>query len=270
MSSVRSAKPSPSSCRLSAGERPRRRRERLGVDDLRADVALHADHVDPRPLARPAQDRGRRGDVDAELGLAQPRRDVGVRARVDVGVHAQRDARARAARRGRRGEPLDLAPRSRRSTPRSRARARARSRRRVLPTPAKTIRSGGKPARSAAQQLAARHDVGAGAEPGQQPQDRAVAVRLDGVADPVRDRGEGARVGRVRRLDRRAAVDVERRAVLRGGGLERHAVADELDPARANRAGEQRPQVGRPPPPPHILLAHARPLPSTRLDGRPS
>ena len=190
-------------------------------------MALHADHLDPRPLAGPAQDRGRRGDVDAELRLAQPRRDVGVRAGVDVGVHAQRDSRARAARRGHGPEPPDLGlalgvplPDSALEPERQLGVGLADTRE------DDPLRREARPQRR--EQLAAGHDVGAGAEPCQQPQDGAVAVGLDGVADAVRDRGEGARVGRVGRLDRRAAVNVERRAVLRGGGLQRHAVADEL------------------------------------------
>ena len=60
------------------------------------------------PLARAAQDLGGQGDVDAELGLPQARRDVGVRPRVDVGVDPERHPGDRAARRRRGADPRDL------------------------------------------------------------------------------------------------------------------------------------------------------------------
>ena len=63
------------------------------VDDLRADVAVDADHLDRRQLRR-ARERATRVSVgDAELVGAQARRDVGMRLRIDVGVDAQADAR---------------------------------------------------------------------------------------------------------------------------------------------------------------------------------
>ncbi len=66
---------------------------RAGVDDLRADVAVDADHLDGRQLRR-ARERGTRVAVgDAELVGAQSGRDVGMRLRIDVGVDAQADAR---------------------------------------------------------------------------------------------------------------------------------------------------------------------------------
>jgi hypothetical protein len=67
---------------------------RSRVDDLRADVAVDADDLDPGQLRR-ARERGARVAVgDAELVGAQPGRDVGMCLRVDVGIDAQADAGA--------------------------------------------------------------------------------------------------------------------------------------------------------------------------------
>src|SRR5690606_8862077 len=63
-----------------------------------------------------------------------------------------------------------------------------------------------------AEQLAAAHDVGAGAQLREQPQQREVAVRLDGIGDEPVERLERAVERAVPLLDRRAAVDVQWRA----------------------------------------------------------
>ena len=112
----------------------------------------------------------------------------------------------------------------------------------VLPTPAKTMRSGREPGAPRGEQLAARDDVGPRPERGEQAQDRPVAVGLHRVADPRPGRREGRLVGPEGRLDPGAAVDVERRPVLARRVLERHPVAPEL----ASRYLE--PAQSRPPP----------------------
>ena len=167
----------------------------------------------PEQRARAAQDLERLADVHAELVLAQAGRDVGMRARVDVRVDAQRDARRAAARarRPRRCRAISSSLSALNSPiPCSSPSAISAS---LLPTPENTIRSGAKPARSAAEQLAARHDVGAGAEAREQPQQRAVAVGLERVADAVRHAREGR--GRRPGTRPRAPRDCRRRAACR-------------------------------------------------------
>src|SRR5690606_38674949 len=70
---------------------------------------------------------------------------------------------------------------------------------------------GAAPGRAQARELTAADDVEPGSQALEQPQDRAVRVALDGEAHE-RVRTEGARDAREPLLDRRARVDVERRA----------------------------------------------------------
>ena len=72
---------------------------RAGVGDLRADVAVDADNLEARQACRAPVHRERLVVRNAELVALQPGGDVGVRAGVDVGIHAQAHAR-RALRRG--------------------------------------------------------------------------------------------------------------------------------------------------------------------------
>ena len=119
------------------------------------------DELEPGSARARAQ-RGGLVEVHAELVLAQPGGDVGVGAGVDVGVHAQGEA----------GEPRPARARA----PASRASSSSLS---ALNSPMPALEREGdlgvalahageddavgwKPARSAARELAARDDVGAG------------------------------------------------------------------------------------------------------------
>ena len=125
--------------------------EAVGVEDLRADVAVQPHEVQPRRLQHPAHGLGgvARGQREAELLVLVGGGDELVGVRLDPDRHPHHDVGADVARRGR----------SRRGG-RSRRRSRARSRRprrparrssswRLLLLPCTVIRSGGKPARSA-------------------------------------------------------------------------------------------------------------------------
>ena len=69
------------------------RAERIGGTDLRSDMHAHPVRLDPAVPFHAAVNRRRAPDVDAELVLAQPRRNVGMRLREHVGIHAQRKTR---------------------------------------------------------------------------------------------------------------------------------------------------------------------------------
>ena len=64
--------------------------------DLRADVAADAHHMQPRKRRRAAVGAQGLAVGDAELVALQPGTDVGVRASIDIGIHAQADWRAAA------------------------------------------------------------------------------------------------------------------------------------------------------------------------------
>ena len=83
----------------------------------------------------------------------------------------------------------------------------------VLPTPANTMRSAGKPARRAASSSPPETMSAPAPSPAKQPQERAVAVGLDRVADPVRHAREGA--SRTRGTRPRAPRGCRRRAASR-------------------------------------------------------
>ena len=164
MSIVRSAKPSASSCRLSAASA--RAAAASGSRSVICEPMWHCTPTTSMPgsAARPAQDRGRRGDVDAELVLAQAGRDVGVRAGVDVRVDAQRDARraCRAPRPPRAMRAISSSLSALNSPmPCSSPSAISAS---VLPTPGEDDPLRREAGAQRRQQLAARDDVGARAE----------------------------------------------------------------------------------------------------------
>ena len=83
--------------------------ERLDGGDLRADVAVDADHFDVGQPQRHAIGGECRIVRDAELVLAQPGRDVRMRAGVDVRIHAQRHRGALAERAGDAVQPQQFA-----------------------------------------------------------------------------------------------------------------------------------------------------------------
>ena len=87
--------------RLDQIEQPLQRVQ-VGFDlrDLRADVAIDADHAQPRQRGGAAVGGQRLVVGDAELVVLQPGGDVGVGAGIDVGVDAQ--AHRRGAALGRR------------------------------------------------------------------------------------------------------------------------------------------------------------------------
>ena len=124
----------------------------------------------------------RQVDVDAELVLLAPGRDLGVRLGVDVGVHADGDVRLHAelARHGIQGFELgraldvDLAD----------AGFEGRHQLRRLLADAGVDDAAGRDAgRERTAHLAHRHDVGARPHLAEQADDREIAVRLHGVAD---------------------------------------------------------------------------------------
>ena len=101
--------PSSRSSRASVDDRRRGAPERIEVGDLRADVGVEADDLEPVG-AREARGRCRATASigDAELVGLQAGRDVRMAPRVDVGVHPQRDARARLPLARQHVDPLEL------------------------------------------------------------------------------------------------------------------------------------------------------------------
>src|SRR5690606_36925928 len=67
---------------------------------LRADVAVHANHIDVRQACGPLVDSEGAVNIDTELVFLQPGGDVRVRARIHVGVHPQGYRRERPHPRG--------------------------------------------------------------------------------------------------------------------------------------------------------------------------
>ena len=203
------------------------------VDDLRADVAVDADDLDPGQLRR-ARERGARVAVgDAELVGAQPGRDVGMRLRVDVGIDAQADARAPARSARDLAQQLELADALD-------VEAEDVERERALHLGARLADAReDDPLRRAAGgedalELAARDDVEAAAAAREPLQDGERRVGLDGIAEQMVASGERTLVGGEGARHRRARIDVERRAEAArqlGGG-------DALDEERAVAAGD--------------------------------
>ena len=204
-------------------ERPRRLADRPQVEDLRADMALEPHHLDSGLRPRPPQDGGRRRDVDPELVLLESRRDVGMGASIDIRVHAQRDADGPAEARTDRGEAPDLVLALRVDVPDSGAH-RLLQFRFALPHSREHDSLGRETGAQGGLKLQARDDVGPGAARRQEAQQRAARVGFQGIADPVRDPGEGLLVRREGLEHGGRAVEVERRAEARRGVLQEHPV----------------------------------------------
>jgi hypothetical protein len=144
---------------------------------------------------------------DAELVLAQPGRDVRVRAGIDVGVHAQRHRRTSSERTGDVGQALQLAAglhveaahaRPQRGLDFSRALADPRK-----DDPACVTTCGKHPL-----QLAFRHDVESGAGAREQFDHGQIGVRLERVTDERLATGRRGREFRKRAGDRGSRIHV--------------------------------------------------------------
>src|SRR5579884_2383638 len=197
------------------------------VGELRADVAVEADRGHVGQGVRAAIGGERLGDGDAELALLHAGGDVRVRLRVDVGIHPQRHGRAHAEARGDALDGLELLGRL------------DVEHQDALLERVGDLLGGLADARehdaprvgSGAQrlpELAARHDVEAGARAREEVEDREVVVRLHREADEVRRAGERGVEGVEGSEQRRAAVDVERGAVALGEPRERDLLAAKL------------------------------------------
>jgi hypothetical protein len=177
------------------------------VGQLRADMAIDADHAQLRHGRRASIDGLRVMDVDAELVLAQAGGDVRMRASVHVGIHAQRDRRLQAQLGGHRGDAIELwfgfdveaADADRQGTADLLG---------TLADPGEDHPRRVAAGRQHALQLAHRDDVETGAEPRQHIQHRQVGVGLDREADQMRAPGKGPVEGVPMALQRRARVDV--------------------------------------------------------------
>ena len=201
-------------------------------------MALDAADLDPRQAPRPAEDVRGGGDVHAELVVAQAGRDVRMGARVDVGVDAQGHPHRPA--RGRRGggDPRDLGLALRVELADAPLDAQ-RDLRVALADAREDDPVRGEAGAQRGAELAAGHDVRPRAEAGEDLQQGVGAVGLERVADAMGHAAERAVVGAVRLLDRGAAVDEQRRAVLERGGLEGNAVARQHAVLPLERAGRR-------------------------------
>ena len=174
--------------------------------ELRADVAVDALHFERRVRGCPGVQRSRVSDGDAELVLAQTGRDVRMGPGVDVRVDAQRHRRPAPVARCERRQPVELPGRLHveASDP-------GFERRRHLVVALADAREHDARARHAggehARELSDRDNVEPGAKPCEHVDDREVRVRLDGVADLVRNAGERPVISVPGVLDRGARVD---------------------------------------------------------------
>ena len=266
--SSRRAKPFVEQPPAEGGEGPRRRRERLEVGDLRADVALQPDDLDPGELAAPgAGSRARARCRRRTCSRAGRSRCRGASA-ASMSGFTRRETRAVRPRAAAAAPmpPISSSLSALHSPiPCSRPSAISAS---LLPTPAKTIRSGGKPARSAASSSPPETMSAPAPSAGEQAQDGAVAVGLHRVADPVRHRREGPLVGRKAASICRAAVDVERRPELA-----RPPPRAARRPPRAHRGACSNPLTARPPGPAsraRLVLAQESPRPRRRARATPT
>ncbi len=201
--------------------------ERSDRGKLRADMAVHADDIDMPQ--RHGFLVGLQGSlyIDAELGLLHSGGNIRMRLRIDVGVDAQRDLRALAERHG------DLVEREQLLAGLDVEAADARQQRLLHLGHGLADAREHDLARIAAglehaRQLAARDDVEAGAELRQHLQHREVRVGLDRVAHEVLMPGQRAVEGVEVARERRARVDVQRRAVAAREFGQRHVLGVQL------------------------------------------
>ena len=194
---------------------------------LRADMHRQTDGLNARQLTGQSISLARFPDVDAELVFLLAGGDLGVGQRVDIGIDPDRDPGGVATRRGERAEPLQFGDRLDIDLVDSGGK-------RGLELGAGLTDAGEDDAvrRDAggqcAPQFALRDDVGAGPEPGEDPQHREVRVGLHGIADqwPLRSERLGKRV--IARAQRAGRVEIERRADGLGDARDRHPFGKEL------------------------------------------
>ena len=153
-----------------------------------------------------------------------------MRLRIHVGIHAQRHGRAHAHLAGDLVEGPELAQRldvehedlGLERLPQLVAR---------LAHAGEDDRAGREARAQGAEELATRHDVGAGAGPRERCEHAEIRVGLDRVADEVGDLGEGGVVSPVILQQRRLRVHVGGRAHIGGQGAKRNLLAAEIEVA---------------------------------------
>jgi len=207
---------------------------------LRADVAVDADHFQVRQLGRAGVDRLGVVDIDAELVLFQPGGDVGMGAGIHVWIDPQGNRRLHAQFGGDLLQTLQLVGGldvEAVHTDFQRAAHVVASLADAGEDDAARLAAGGEHAL----QFTARDDVEARAETCQHVQDTEVRVGLDGEADQVRHAFQRIGVSPVLGLDVGAGIDVGRRAeALRECG-QCHALREELTVAVREGLHEQPP-----------------------------
>ena len=205
---------------------------RRDLADLAAEVHVVADELQPR-IAGDARDHLASAlQFDAELAVALRGRDVGVRVDGHGRVHAEVDRHAPRLRRAGGGEQFELVRRL--HLERAHAERAAELDLPLLLRGAREHRARRVDAGLLEpQQLAAAHEVEAGAERCEQAQDGEVGVRLDRVADVRRGPERRAHLAEPV-ADAACAVDVERRAVP----LRQVVDANVLAPQVATAVGE--------------------------------
>ena len=223
-----------------------RRDPRRRLHDLRAEVHRERIEHEGACLVEHGVGVGQLVDRDPELEAALPRADVGMRLGGDVGVDADPDRHPRALGLREHGEPTQL--RHRLDIDVAHARGDGGLQLVIgLPDPAEDDPLGGEPGGERAQQLAARDDIGPRPAVREQPQHREIAVRLHGVADPVRQRAEGRVETGEALADHRGVVHVRGRPHGLGHDAERHLPHQEVA-RRTHRepgVGEERRQYAR-------------------------
>ena len=132
--------PSLPSCRTSLFTRSIAAPNGSAGANLRTDVDADAVRLEPAIAGHALVDPERLANVDAELVLAQPGRDVGMRLRKHIRIHAQRKARRRLQLAGARGQQLQLRLALDVELENPRRREPDRSPRPSCPTPEKTTR----------------------------------------------------------------------------------------------------------------------------------
>jgi len=200
--------------------------ERRQAGQLRADVAVHAEHLEVRQAGGACVHRLGVGDGDAELVFLEPGGNVRVGTGVDVGVHPQRDGGAHALFGGDFLQALQLVGGLDVEAVHADFQRAAHVVARFAHA-GKDHLAGIAASGEYTLEFAAGHDVEAGAQARQQVEYAQVRVRLDREADQVRNTGQRIGVGAVLRLDMGARVDVGRRAEAFGDGGQRHAFREQ-------------------------------------------